>query len=707
MKKLLAILCSIILCFCFVACDTSANNSNNSQQSSDNGGAHQLEVPENLRYDNGVLKWNIVDNASGYVLVIDVDEYSVSTNSFDVEDIDLSNGEHTAKIRSVGHGQFQSSDYSENILFTYDKIIEVGAISSSARFISHQNLDISYTSYKLDGLYYYIFNLGYIEGVPLQDKSNPDNSYRYTGETEITEALSTSSETSTTISEKVEHAQENCTTWNNDFSAHIGLTYTKELKFAGISERKLSLSVDVGYAHQWGGSTSKSSSSSVEEAETYSKKYGKTSTFKWTPNLSKVGWYRYVLEGTISMYACVIYDPIQEKYLLIDTYSVIDKTYWTLEYSEDSYFSNTAYTPLTLNDSCYSIIGTEPEKEYNVSDLPIDKDENESNSYVVNTTNILSKTNNLTITQDGYYGLQEKDYDVLDLSVYKNEGYFTKDYVFCFDVCVNISEKNNGYQEIYLYNQIKNTSKEVQISEAQDSYGMICGSVISHGGGSAASDHCDVWYVRGDQIKDTMYIRYDAHGDGDDTWYRRAIKVDLTIVTSTTDISHNNEEILFDENNRTIGHKGYYGLEPSRGHEDLNLSNYTNYMNEGYLFLFDVSIVLSEKDDGYQEIYLYNKDSTNSSDASLAKAREYGLLTGKMLEHGRGQKLTSSQSYNFVLTTTGDNIDSELKKLYIRYDAWGDDTDTWYKEKIKVTLTIVKIPDFVDDSTVTEAYKKF
>lgn len=548
---------------------------------------------------------------------------------------------------------------------------------------------------------YYLLDLGYAKNVPISSGLTIE----YNGQTPMAVTFEKSRVTQESISNSLTKAVEQMISTTSMGSAKVEVKQKFGYETWGAeSETSLGLS----YSREWGTVEEKANSTS----DTYTTASSATDELKSVVSYTigehgeNEGCYRLSLIGTCDIYAS-IKTTLDNSTLedIIYSFSARQDTRLKLEYDEDGLFDGYNVNKIALPENYYKILPL-PEKHMESGNL------SESSSYVVNPTNILNKTNNLTIIQDGYYGLQEKDYDVLDLSAYRKDetgeiDYFTKDYVFCFDVCVNISEKDDGYQEIYLYNQIKNTSKEVQISEAQDSYGMICGSVISHGGGSAAADHYDVWYVRGDQIKDTMYIRYDAHGDGDDTWYRRAIKVDLTIVTSTTDILHNNEEILFNDNNYTIGQTGYYGLAPGRGHEELDLSDYIDYMNEGYLFLFDVSIDLSEKDDGYQEIYLYNKDSSTSSEVSLAKAREYGLLTGKMLEHGRGQKLTSSQNYNFVLTTTGDNIDSELKKLYIHYDAWGDDTDTWYKEKIKVTLTIVKIPDFIDDSTVTEAYKKF
>ena len=137
-----------------------------------------------------------------------------------------------------------------------------------------------------------------------------------------------------------------------------------------------------------------------------------------------------------------------------------------------------------------------------------------------------------------------------------------------------------------------------------------------------------------------MYVRYGAQGENEDTWYRNSIKIDLAITSSALQTVFSpvynflptNKVILENENQYTIDATGYYGLI-ARDHEKLNLAAYTEYMTKDYLFLLDVSIDLKEKDDGYQEIFLYNKPAMLKNELpytilnTLDFAKEFGLLT--------------------------------------------------------------------------------
>ena len=62
---------------------------------------------------------------------------------------------------------------------------------------------------------------------------------------------------------------------------------------------------------------------------------------------------------------------------------------------------------------------------------------------------------------------------------------------------------------------------------------MVTGQTIRHGGNVKDTDvypHDFTWTVDGANCKPLMYIRYDAHGKKNDTWYMYNMTVTLSIV---------------------------------------------------------------------------------------------------------------------------------------------------------------------------------
>ncbi len=242
---------------------------------------------------------------------------------------------------------------------------------------------------------------------------------------------------------------------------------------------------------------------------------------------------------------------------------------------------------------------------------------------------------------------------------------------------------------------------------------MICGSRIDHKDGESATNHTAYWYVNGSKLKEKMYIRYDAQfnsssadafGNKRSIWYRRGISVYLTVVKASVDVENNGKTIFNSKKQLTIYDTGYYGLHTKQSYDEIALDEYTEYMANDYLFVFDFSVNLREKDDGYQEIYLYNQNNTTSKTVSIQKAIEIGLVGGTVIEHVRGKKSTESKNYTFTFCINGNEVN---KSMFVRYDAFGSDSDTWYRENINVTLRIFKVPQVSLDDTVYNSYETY
>ncbi len=74
-----------------------------------------LAVPQNLSLRGSLLEWSAVPNAYSYEVSLDGELFLVKTPYFNIPAEEP--GEYMLKVRAVGEGQFQSSDFSEEITF--------------------------------------------------------------------------------------------------------------------------------------------------------------------------------------------------------------------------------------------------------------------------------------------------------------------------------------------------------------------------------------------------------------------------------------------------------------------------------------------------------------------------------------------------------------------------------------------------------------
>lgn len=132
MKKIYTIFLGLLICFGICGCNNQS-------------GTMQLETPLNLRYDNGFLKWSIVENANEYIVAINLDEYKSESNIFDLTKIGLQEGQYTAKVKALGNGVYASSAFSSEITFNYGvSSPENGTKLSTPKNIVYENNTFSW-----------------------------------------------------------------------------------------------------------------------------------------------------------------------------------------------------------------------------------------------------------------------------------------------------------------------------------------------------------------------------------------------------------------------------------------------------------------------------------------------------------------------------------------------------------------------------------
>jgi hypothetical protein len=114
----------------------------------------------------------------------------------------------------------------------------------------------------------------------------------------------------------------------------------------------------------------------------------------------------------------------------------------------------------------------------------------------------------------------------------------------------------------------------------------------------------------------------------------------------------------------------------------INLNKWSSLYNEAYLFnrgirnvRILITITVKEVWDGYQYIFLYNNDGTESTSGSA--------LGEIMFEHGPGSIKTQEETYHFEFDVPLSSIGNDF---VIRYGASGAGWDDWKNWDLKVSL---------------------
>lgn len=198
--------------------------------------------------------------------------------------------------------------------------LPVSVMDATDRYVAEPVRDVmnDMTSYRDENYYYYIFHLGELNGVPLQDDAQAfqfnGNAYTYSFQKEQSSSGS--------IASSVKRAVEHCTSWTRNFQA------------GGSLSIKNIFSIDLGYSKQWGESTRSSAEYSYEEAYSYAEKQVSSFSISFDDRYP-TGYYRWIMFGDLDVYAAIEYDIRTGEYA-VENYSVIAAQYFTLDYSPTS-----------------------------------------------------------------------------------------------------------------------------------------------------------------------------------------------------------------------------------------------------------------------------------------------------------------------------------------------------------------------------------
>lgn len=448
-------------------------------------------------------------------------------------------------------------------------------------------------SFKDDQNYYYMYYLGKIERVPLENGLEVET-YEYKGD-DYTYRRFTSETTEETINTCLVTANEQCRTW----SQTIEIENTLNTSFLMFKD-----TLKTGYVNTWGGSSKTSWEKTVETTNHYSKTQSQEFSISFDESY-RHGFYRFILMGDIDVFATLVYDTQTEEYYYGEINS-ITSSYYTLDYSETSDFKKTSDVDFNFQPSLDEL--EEPKDDFGVK-IYLDADGGECVAEIstaedmtvqlptpvkegykfLGWTNSLNQTfadsitvgkndiqlkavwERLTVTGDnfdvltiddaGHFGLRQFAYDTINLS--SLSAFFNKNHTFVFKFTVEISEKHDGSQQFYLYNGYKHIYNNFEESETLKKYykekgipfawvnkselyepnktilreeavgiGLVGEYEMGHTKGEANGTPTKYSFemkVSGEQCKELMYLRYDAEGKDKDTWYRNSLAYEVIV----------------------------------------------------------------------------------------------------------------------------------------------------------------------------------
>ena len=357
---------------------------------------------------------------------------------------------------------------------------------------SSANYKSTYAFYD-ETYYYYMFYLGQVRRVPLQDNAVV---YEYSGSA-FSKEFSTQTVNETTVSQMVSNVQSECI--EVSVGTKVEANYEEYLFLA-----KINAGITVEGKESAANTTTQSQS--YENAKTYSESASETTAFSFDEN-SAHGFYRYILLGDLEVFG-VLVKNIQTGEYYAETYEILVAQYYTLDYSTTS----------TFNDHEKSFLSFELTEE-EIENLPVPEvNISEADEELGEDVIDISKLEVIYDPAPFKQAIVDTGFVYEEFNINELSNYMTGEYNLVFEVQIMISEKNDGYQEIHLYN--KNGTWLAGLSD------------YTHGGNDADDTILGVtlkWRISGNNCTDIMKLGYTAHGLGADVWYKHDVKVIVTV----------------------------------------------------------------------------------------------------------------------------------------------------------------------------------
>lgn len=326
---------------------------NNGKGSGDGGEPYQLKVPGNFRYDeeSKQLKWSIVDNASGYVVCVGLDEIQSSVNLINISEFKLDYGKYSAKVRAVGSYPYISSSYCQEIEFDYyDETIDDTSIIDNINNIdkTHINafkgeqtnkLEIFDSANIEDEYYIWYFDLGTVLNTPIYSSY----AFQYVYEGMSLDVDFNEIDTDVVCQNKTEsvevidsHSYTESVKFGFSETLKTGLNFF--VKFGG--EITFSQEVSASFNQSWTNIHSASESVSNSYQKTYEHGYSIHIPFSEANGFKKNYWYRVTFFEPIKTYGVLIYDALNDEFSAgYDTFFVQNSKACMIEENDSGFFN--------------------------------------------------------------------------------------------------------------------------------------------------------------------------------------------------------------------------------------------------------------------------------------------------------------------------------------------------------------------------------
>lgn len=346
--------------------------------------------------------------------------------------------------------------------------------------------------------YYYVFYLGDVTHIPLQDNATV---FEYRGN-DYSREFTTAETNTQTVSNMVTTAQEKC--------VEQSFGVKGEADFKGL--KKI---VDLGISLEYKNSASQTltQEETYEKAQEYSKERAETVTFAFNSSC-KHGYYRYILLGDAEVFGVLVKNKESGEYYT-DIYNMLVSQYFSLDYSTVSTFYDNNYGKLKFEMTEEEIAALQT-PTLSLEEVKEEEEEKEPEEIVASDAYKTAKV----IYDTGNYPIIVTDTEVKSDDFYITElsPYMTNEYILRFEIKLCMREVDAGYQEIYLYN-----GKGTHVQGINE---------YAYGGTGFANKTASWitfnWSVNGAQCTERMEMRYAAHAGGADTWV-----IEDTIITVT------------------------------------------------------------------------------------------------------------------------------------------------------------------------------
>lgn len=383
-------------------------------------------------------------------------------------------------------------------------------------------------SYLQNETLFHTFKIGSIFNVPIYI----DQGKIHDGKTSTTIEFTEIKEFSQKYSTQMAICQENA--MSTSVSAEVESSVGGKVGYKGTISAEIEAKIKAGIKAEY----NSTDTNSLSESEKYENVYTERSTKSEKIIIDKsspVGYYSYIMLDDFDVYVLLSCDISSKKEILF-SYFYISKN--NIREGFVHYLNN--------DDENYPFKQIEKTEMLDISslkDLNFDfYNEDNSLKFLENLLIVETTPNPNKVIDDGQYGLEQEIKTDLFLSDYEN--FMNDKYSFNFTVTIHAEaewidrwwiwekdEYEKGTKHICLFKKdpgrVENSSNVVNKNTIRSKYGLLHEESWDE---DVVRDKTFIWTVHGSECTNNMCIKYDAWGDGEDTWYIKGLTVELSIV---------------------------------------------------------------------------------------------------------------------------------------------------------------------------------